>query len=280
MLDAPHVDLEDPSLYFSQETSWLKFNERVLDEAADTRHPLLERLKFLAIFSNNLDEYFMVRVAALMQQLEAEVTRRSVDGRLPAEQLVALAQSLRPMLDRHLTILRHDIMPALEKHDVRVIPYKKLPGMTQARLRELFIENVFPVLTPLAVDHTHPFPYISNLSLSLAVEIEDQSDATAHSFARVKVPNSLPRFVPLGEGHPHHYVLFEELIAGNLDLLFPGMTVIAAWPFRATRDADLDLQEDEAHDLLSVAVMANQCGLKSMPVCRIMCGRNSWLRWI
>lgn len=245
-------DLDDPALYFSQEVSWLKFNERVLAEAADPGNPLLERLKFLAIFSNNLDEFFMVRVAGLKQQIEAEVTRRSVDGKLPLEQLDAVSAYLRPLLERHYGLLNGEILPALaELHDIRLIPYRELEDTEKTQLRMIFIDRVFPVLTPLAVDRSHPFPYISNLSLSLAVEIEDRIAAPGRrAFARVKVPNSLPRFFPLQNRPPNHYVLFEELIAGNLDLLFPGMQLLSAWAFRATRDADLDLQEDEADDLL------------------------------
>ena len=242
--------LDDPSLYFSREVSWLEFNDRVLSEALDERNPLLERLKFLAIYSTNLDEYFMVRVAGLKQQVEAEVLRRSDDGRLPAEHLLAISSRLIPSLQRHMRCLKEEILPGLADQGVRILSHAELDAETRGRLRAMFIERVFPVLTPLAVDHSHPFPYISNLSLSLAVEV--QGDLGQPAFARVKVPNSLPRFLSLDAPGmpPRRFLMLEDLIACNLDLLFPGVKVVAACPFRVTRDADLDLQEDEADDLL------------------------------
>ena len=243
-------ELDDPSLYFSREVSWLEFNDRVLAEALDERTPLLERLKFLAIYSSNLDEYFMVRVAGLKQQVEAEVLRRSDDGRLPAEHLLAISTRLVPSLQRHMHALTHVILPGLAEKGVRIVTHAELDEETRGRLREMFLERVFPVLTPLAVDRSHPFPYISNLSLSLAVELAGDSGESA--FARVKVPNSLPRFLSLDAPGmpPRRFLFLEDLIACNLDLLFPGVEILNVCPFRVTRDADLDLQEDEADDLL------------------------------
>ncbi len=242
--------LDDPALYLNREVSWLKFNDRVLDEAIDENNPLLERLKFLAIYSHNLDEYFMVRVAGIKQQVEAGVFRTSDDGHLPAEQLRAISEHLGPSLQRHMSCLQDQILPALASHGIQIVAHRSLDTDTQLRLRAMFTERVFPVLTPLAVDRSHPFPYISNLSLSLAVEVDDPSNSTA--FARVKVPNSLPRFIALDEpGNAlQRFLMLEDFIACNLDLLFPGVPILGAWPFRATRDADLDLQEDEADDLL------------------------------
>lgn len=244
------IALDDPSLYFSREVSWLEFNDRVLAEALDERNPLLERLKFLAIFTTNLDEYFMVRVAGLKQQVEAEVLRRSDDGRLPAEHLIAIATRVKASLERHMHCLTDLLLPALAEHGIRIVPHGELDDEMHARLRAMFIERVYPVLTPLAVDRSHPFPYISNLSLSLAVELVGTFSEPA--FARVKVPNSLPRFLSIDAPGmpPRRFVMLEDLIARNLDLLFPGVEVVGAWPFRVTRDADLDLQEDEADDLL------------------------------
>jgi polyphosphate kinase len=244
--------LDDPSLFYSRELSWLAFNDRVLEEAFDARNPLLERLKFIGIFSTNLDEYFMIRVAALKQQLAAEVHKRSNDGRLPNEQLVAIAQRLRPSLERFAKLLRDDLMPALGNEGIAIRTYAELSDEQKNDLRVLFDERVFPVLTPLAVDQGHPFPYISNLSLSLAVEMyESTADGPEMHFARVKVPQSLPRLIalPSPEG-TNHFVLLEDVIAQNLDALFPGMEIRASYRFRVTRDADLDLQEDEADDLL------------------------------
>jgi polyphosphate kinase len=244
--------LDDPSLFYSRELSWLAFNDRVLEEAFDARNPLLERLKFIGIFSTNLDEYFMIRVAALKQQLAAEVHKRSNDGRLPNEQLAAISERLRPSLERFARLLRDDLMPALGKEGIAIRSYAELSDEQKNGLRVLFDERVFPVLTPLAVDQGHPFPYISNLSLSLGVEMyESTVDGPEMHFARVKVPQSLPRLIalPAPEGL-NHFVLLEDVIAQNLDALFPGMEIRASYRFRVTRDADLDLQEDEADDLL------------------------------
>ncbi len=246
------IDLDDPALYHSRELSWLEFNDRVLEEALDERNPLLERLKFIAIYANNLDEYFMIRVAALKQQVEAEIVRRGADGRLPGEQLQAVSQRLRPSLDRHMSALRQRILPELQRAGIRLMRYEEVDEATREVLKRTFDERVFPVLTPLAVDRGHPFPYISNLSLSLGVEIhEEGAEGPLLHFARVKVPQSLPRFIPIDapEGQAH-FILLEDLIAHNLDVLFPGMDVRASYLFRVTRDADLALQEDEADDLL------------------------------
>ena len=264
MLSRPEIELpppatvstlDNPAYYTSRELSWLAFNDRVLEEALDTRNPLLERLKFIAIYGTNLDEYFMIRVAAIKQQIEAEIHRRSEDGRLPEEHLTAISERLRVSLERYMRCLHETILPDLEAHGVRIMPYDGLPEATRKDLKQLFDDRVFPVLTPLAVDPGHPFPYISNLTLSLAVELEefDREEGLRTHFARVKVPGSLPRFVPV-EGAPEGerwFVLLEDLIAHNLDSLFLGLTVRASYCFRVTRDADLDLQEDEADDLLA-----------------------------
>jgi polyphosphate kinase len=214
---------------------------------------LLERLKFIAIFGTNLDEYFMIRVAALKQQVEAEVHRRSDDGKLPEEQLAAIFGALHGSLDRQMCCLDDQVLPALERHGIRILPYDQLDNSTRKLMHKYFDDRVFPVLTPLAIDQSHPFPYISNLSLSLAVELEEPTRAEPGAyFARVKVPGSLPRFVPIetAPAGQRWFVMLEDLIANNLGALFPGMRVKSAYGFRVTRDADLDLQEDEADDLL------------------------------
>jgi polyphosphate kinase len=244
--------LDDPSLYNSREVSWLEFNDRVLEEAIDERNPLLERFKFVAIFSTNLDEYFMIRVAALKQQIAAEVHKRSNDGRLPEEQIAAISERLRRSLARFSRLLSHELFPALSREGISILRYGDLSGRQRETLRALFDSRVFPVLTPLAVDQGHPFPYISNLSLSLGVEMYEMTDEGPRMhFARVKVPQSLPRLVSVDapEGQ-QHFVTLEEIIAHNLEALFPGMEIRASYGFRVTRDADLDLQEDEADDLL------------------------------
>ena len=245
--------LDDPSLYINRETSWLEFNDRVLEEALDERNPLLERMKFVAIYGTNLDEFFMIRIAGLMQQMAAEVHKRSDDGRLPEEQLALVAQRLRRSLARMTDCLENQLFPALERHGIRILDYEQLDSATKRAMRRYFDERVFPVLTPLAIDKGHPFPYISNLSISLAVELDEQTpDGPINYFARVKVPGSLPRFVPIDAAPrgQHWFVLLEDIIAHNLSALFPGLRVTASYAFRVTRDADLDLQEDEADDLL------------------------------
>jgi polyphosphate kinase len=249
----PVATLDDPSLYISRELSWLEFNDRVLEEALDARNPLMERLKFVAIYGTNLDEFFMIRVAAIKQQIEAQVVRRSEDGRTPNEHLAAISQRLRSSLPRQMRLLNEELLPALERHGVRLVRVSELDDETQSALERTFDETVFPVLTPLAVDSGHPFPYISNLSLSLAVELEEATrDGIELHFARVKIPPTLPRFVAVEGSHKdeRRFVLLEDLIGHHLDVLFPGMHVRDSYLFRVTRDADLDLQEDEADDLL------------------------------
>jgi polyphosphate kinase len=245
--------LDDPALYINRETSWLEFNDRVLEEALDERNPLLERMKFIAIYSTNLDEFFMIRVAGLKQQIDAEVHRRSDDGLTAEEQLELVANRVRPSLARMHHCLDDVLFPALERSGIRVLPYDQLEHAVRRDMKRYFDERVFPVLTPLAIDAGHPFPWISNLSISLAVELQEETaDGPIGYIARVKVPPSLPRFVPI-ESAPDGqrlFVLIEDLIANNLDELFHGLKVVASYAFRVTRDADLDLQEDEADDLL------------------------------
>jgi polyphosphate kinase len=256
--DSLTKQLQVPELYFNRELSWLEFNARVLHEALDTRTPLLERLKFLAIFSNNLDEFFMVRVAGLKRQVEAQVSKRTPDGLTPHEQLKEISDRLRPMVREQHLCFHRDLQPILAEHGVYLLDYDDLDAAQQTYLQNYFKEQIFPVLTPLAVDPGHPFPYISNLSLNLAVVVEDTEAGIEH-FARVKVPKVLPRFVPLpddlqGDHRDPHTVwvgiALEQVIAHNLEALFPGMTIREYHPFRITRNADLQLAEDEADDLM------------------------------
>jgi polyphosphate kinase len=245
--------LDDPSLYFSRELSWLEFNERVLEEALDDGTPLLERLRFVSIYGTNLDEFFMVRIAAIKQQIEAQVHKRSEDGRSPTEHLLAISERLRVSLARQMRLLNETLLPAIDEHGIRILRSSELDEDRRAQVDRMFDERVFPVLTPLGVDAGHPFPYISNLTLSLAVELEEvTADGVELHFARVKIPQTLTRFVPLDspEGE-QHFVLLEDLIAQHLPALFPGMQVRESYLFRVTRDADLDVQEDEADDLLA-----------------------------
>ena len=235
--------------YINRELSWLEFNARVLEEALDERVPLLERLKFLAIFSINLDEFYMVRVAGLRRKVTAGAMQYPPDPLSPADQLERIRARVQLLLERRRMALRDDLWPALAAHGVHVLQIADLTSGELASLGQYFESQVFPVLTPLAVDPGHPFPYISNLSLSLAVEILDPVTGAEH-FARVKVPRSLPRWIAV-EGRPHCYIALEQLIGANLEALFSGLRVSRWHTFRITRYSDLDLgQIDQPDDLL------------------------------
>jgi polyphosphate kinase len=244
---ADERDLVDPYLYINREISWLQFNDRVLAMAADPEVPLLERLKYLAIYSSNLDEFFMVRVSGLREQVEAGIVHRGSDGWTPSETLEAIAKHVGPAAEQQVRVFLDETCPAMAEAGIRIADMSELGGQDLDFLRDYFQREVFPVLTPLAVDASHPFPYISNLSLSLAVTIRDPG-TRRDRFARVKVPGILPRFIALGDGAT--FVPLEQVVASHLDKLFPGMEVVEAHPFRVTRDADIELAEDEADDLL------------------------------
>ncbi|MDD1414847.1 polyphosphate kinase 1 [Dolichospermum sp. ST_con] len=252
------MNLSDPQYYINRELSWLEFNHRVLHEACDSRTPLLERLKFLAIFSSNLDEFFMVRVAALKQQVEATVNLLTPDGRTPQQQLDDIRLQLIPQLKKLNAEFEDILQPLLVQQGIYILDYIELNQKQRSYLDNYFQEQVFPVLTPLAVDPSHPFPHISNLSLNLAVMVKNP-DTEEEFFARVKVPQVLPRFLPLppelriqdnGKTANWTGIPLEQAIAHNLESLFPGMNIQEYHPFRITRDADLELEEDEADDLL------------------------------
>src|SRR3954468_5022141 len=240
-------DLEDPALYFNRELSWMQFNERVLELAEDASVPLLERVKFCAIYSNNLDEFFMVRVAGLHDQIDAGIEKPLQDGRTPSETIAELRRMVRAHVARQTRCLQHDLRPALAEHGIRIVTCAEIDDGERARLNERFRRQIFPVLTPLAVGLGRPFPYISNLSLSLGVIVHDPV-TDVQTFARVKVPTEmLPRFVPIADGRT--FVPLEDLIASNLDSLFPGMEILDHHVFRVTRDADFSISDD-ADDLL------------------------------
>lgn len=238
-----------PALYINRELSWLEFNARVLHEAHDERTPLLERLKFLSIFSTNLDEFYQVRVAGLRRQVAAGVTVPPADGMLPAAQLEAIEHRVNELLVVQRRTLHDELLPALERHGVKLVAMADLTTDELAALDAFYEREVFPILTPLAVDPGHPFPYISNLSISIAVEIRDPARGGEH-FARVKVPRSLPRWIPVGR--PNHFVPLEQVIGANLATLFPGMEIIGWHTFKITRYSDLDVPAaDEPDDLLA-----------------------------
>src|SRR5580700_5719360 len=243
--------LDDPTLYLNRELSWLDFNERVLQLAEDERIPLLERVKFCAIYTTNLDEYYMVRVAGLRDQIDAGVENPGPDGRTPSETIVLIRERVLELGRRLTDCFEGRLRPALAEHDIRVVAVNELDDEQRAELARHFQKVIFPALTPLAVAPGRPFPYISNLSLSLAVLVRDPiSEQTV--FARVKVPTEiLPRFVTLKQPAPEPALLvpLEDVIANHLDALFPGMEIADYDVFRVTRDADLEVSDDAA-DLL------------------------------
>ncbi|MGE3617642.1 MAG: polyphosphate kinase 1 [Gemmatimonadales bacterium] len=243
------VDLRHPSLYLNRELSWLEFNRRVLHEALDARTPLLERLKFLAIFSSNLDEFFQVRVAGLRKQVAVRFQEPAEDGLTPEAQLAAISTAVRELQGLHDGCLTTEVLPALGLAGIELATDPdRLSAEDREFLRRYFTEQVFPVLTPLAVDPAHPFPYISNLSLSLAVIL--RGHGVNERFARVKVPKILPRWVPLPG--ITRFVPLELVIAQHLEALFPGVEILGAYPFRISRNTDLEIDPEEAEDLLSL----------------------------
>jgi polyphosphate kinase len=263
-VDIPHVaDLTtattERSPYINRELSWLEFNRRVLEEALDTRHPLLERVKFLSIFATNLDEFFMIRVAGIKQQVAAGVAVRAPDGTTPQEQLAAIRRFVSIHSDLARRCWLDDILPKLHNQGIHLLNYADLTAEQRAFAKAYFEREVFPVLTPLAFDPSHPFPHISNLSINLAVAINDPEEGEL--FARVKVPAVLPRLIPLTGGccdgpdsiaaeRRHCFVWLDQVIAEHVDALFPGMEVVETYAFRITRNADMEIAEEEAADLL------------------------------
>ena len=239
---------DDEVRYLNRELSWLDFNARVLALAEDDRVPLLERAKFLAIFSQNLDEFFQVRVAGLKEQVTAGIGTPSPDGRLPAQQLIEVRARVEALVGRQQHLFLDFLAPALAEVGIRLSSWDELDDDDEKFLVETFEQRIFPVLTPLAVDPGHPFPYISNLSLNLAILLRDPV-TTERRFARVKVPDLLPRFVVMPDGE--RFVPLEQVIAAHLDQLFPGMDVESTATFRVSRNADLTLEEEEADDLLA-----------------------------
>jgi polyphosphate kinase len=253
------INLSDPQYYFSRELNWLEFNSRVLHEAIDERTPLLERLKFMGIFSTNLDEFFMVRIAAIKDQIEAKVNKLTPDGRNPSQQLLEVSDRVQILIDKQHEHFEKVLRPAMTERGIYLLDYFELNQEQCNYLQTYFEEQIFPVLTPLAVDPGHPFPHISNLSLNLAVVIK-HPETGEELFARVKIPKVLPRFINLpidlqvNSSQTHAPVWtgipLEQLIAHNLESLFPGMNIQDCYTFRVTRNADISVDEDDADDLL------------------------------
>ncbi len=248
----------DGKPFINRELSWLEFNRHVLEEAADTSLPVLERLKFLSIFSTNLDEFFMIRVSGLKEQIAERIGEFSPDGMTASEQLREISKRLRPMLKRQVSLLKDDLFPALKKAGITIEPYGTLRPNEKKQLAKYFHNNLFPILTPQSVDSSHPFPYVSNLSLNLGLYIEPDRAFTQTNlkhlfrqkrFTRIKLPSTVPRLIPIGRKHSR-FALLEEVVAANVHELFPNMKTSEAYLFRVTRDADIELREDEAGDLM------------------------------
>jgi polyphosphate kinase len=252
--------LDDPKLYINREIAWVRFNRRILEEAQDHSHPLLERVKFLAICGSNLDEFFMVRVSGLRRQLIKGALEPPPDGLTPLEQITDLKKEIQSMVSDYSALWFDDLVPLLAEEGIFVHDVSKLGAREKQYLREFFTSTIFPALTPLALDLAHPFPFISNLSVNLAVSLKDPRGL--QKYARVKVPSTLfNRFIQIpnesiGDGkrkndREMHFALLEDVIEMNLDILFPGMEIVGSYPFRITRDADIEIELDEAEDLLT-----------------------------
>src|SRR6266516_5650847 len=242
-------EFDRPDLYINRELSWVEFNRRVFGEAKDSRHPLLERDKFVSIFDSNLDEYIMIRLAGLKDQLAAHVISLSPDGITAEEQLAAVRELLAPLIQEVHYYWLKDLIPLLAEKHIHILDYEQLNEGQRGALLSYFESEIFPVLTPLAVDPGHPFPHISNRSINLAVVITDSAYGEP-LFARIKVPPTLPRLipVPLAENTQgaRAFVWIEQVIAAHLSTLFPGFDVWESYPFRVLRDADIELREDDA----------------------------------
>jgi polyphosphate kinase len=251
-MDIDHQGLTDRhTSFFNREISWLEFNSRVLQEAMDAEVPLLERLKFLSIFSTNLDEFFMVRISGLQEQLDATPSALSPDGLTPAAQMKQVSERLRPLIRRQSRCLLDEVLPGLEQFGVRLLSYQDLTEAEKEDLRRFFYDRVFPVLTPLTVDPAHPFPYISNISLNLGVLLAAPGGPVEENprFARVKIPPNVPRLISVD--NQRRFLLLEELISAHIAALFPHCPILECQPFRITRDADIEIEEDEAEDLMA-----------------------------
>jgi len=240
------------SRFINRELSWLDFNERVFSLATTPQVPLLERFRFLAITASNMDEFYQVRVAALHDQIAAEISEKSLDGMSPQQQRNAISVRVQKFVVAQERLLSHELFPSLAREGIRVVRWSKLGKRAKDALTADYENRIFPILTPLAVDPSHPFPYISNLALNLAVIVRDTVDGDER-FARVKVPRNFPRFVPVPDSDD--FILLEDLIEAHLDRLFPGMEIVSVSRFRVTRNADLSLDDEDAEDLLAAVEM-------------------------
>ncbi len=250
-LSVPKEDIIIPKItFFNRELAWLQFNQRVLCEAEDIHHPLLERLKFLLIFCSNLDEFFMIRVAGLKEQLENNSLEISSDGMTPREQLIEIREQLIPLLERHENCFQHDVMPALRERDIFIHTFEELLNKEKEFAKHYFENDVLPVLTPLALDTAHPFPRLLNRSLTIVFLLRDEI-RPGRKIAVLQVPPILSRLVQLKRNSGSHFILLEHIIQEYAHMLFPGYFIEESYSFRVTRDAELEIAEDEASDLIS-----------------------------
>ena len=250
-LSVPKEDIILPKItFFNRELAWLQFNQRVLCEAEDIHHPLLERLKFLLIFCSNLDEFFMIRVAGLKEQLENNSLEISSDGMTPREQLIEIREQLIPLLVRHENCFQHDVMPALRERDIFIHTFEELLNKEKEFAKHYFENDVLPVLTPLALDTAHPFPRLLNRSLTIVFLLRDEI-RPGRKIAVLQVPPILSRLVQLKRNSGSHFILLEHIIQEYAYMLFPGYSIEESYSFRVTRDAELEIAEDEASDLIS-----------------------------
>ncbi|MES9914203.1 MAG: polyphosphate kinase 1, partial [Candidatus Sedimenticola sp. 4PFRAG1] len=245
------LNLDDPELFLNRELTWLEFNKRVLNEATDSRTPLLEKLKFIAIVSSNLDEFFMKRIGGLKQQVGAGMMRRTVDGRTAQEQIDECNQVVREIEAQKLTAL-DEVLDALREHDIAILNYDELDQADESYLRDYYYENIYPLVTPQSIDPAHPFPFISNLSLNLLVQLRYPGKSDKTTLTRIKIPvgAGIPRFLKIH--NKNHFVRLEDVISHNLDMLMPDMEVINCELFRVTRNANTERNEEHADDLLSM----------------------------
>ncbi|MGI8670153.1 MAG: polyphosphate kinase 1 [Aridibacter sp.] len=255
---SPVLSVSDPKFLTNRELSWLEFNRRVLEQALDKTVPLLERVKFLSIFSTNLDEFFMIRVSGLKEQIAEGIIKHSPDGMTPLQQLREIRNLLRPMLTEQMQCLTEDVLPKLEAEGIKIISYEELNKKEAKRLRDYFLHNVFPVLTPQSVDESHPFPYISNLSVNIGLMVAPDPNIEhgklkhlfdEKRFVRIKFPPNLPRLIKVNQKQ-NRFVTLAELVEANAIYLFPNMKPDKSYLFRITRDADIEIREDEASDLI------------------------------
>ena len=270
----------DPEMFINRELSWLDFNSRVLFEAEESSNPLLERVKFAAIFASNLDEFFMIRVAGIERKVDAGIAIRGPDGRSPAEQLRAVRATAQTALDRHAAVITNDLLPGLAAEGIEIVPYASLSEQQREVVTRRFEREIYPILTPQAIDRGRRFPHVSNRSLNLIASL-NLPDGTR--FARIKIPATLPRFIPVVNGavtdlsRPWVFTWLEQVVAANLGRLFAGADVIASYPFHVTRDSDIELDEDEGDDdeVNLMTVMRESIAQRAFgPVVRLMIDRS------